>query len=389
MAGRGRGRGRGLLAAIKPQITTESGAGGDHSSARIIQSEIKSESDNATSQPRALTKHTSYEPSSPSPPTHGSFTSSFSTAPQTSTFMAASTSMSARSSFPLSSASAPTSEHSASASASTHQDHPQPASSAQRGSASAAATTTTTKGSGRLGDLEEQLDRLCVYDEDADDRDAMEIVQTMKALMCSSDDLKKASEMLYRRCVSDVNVAKTGALICNSLASIEVDGTKFRSCILSYLQKDFEGKDDLRRESSSRFLGFFTFLCQIFGEMRTATGEHFRPLITPIFHCVDLMLGVSDRDVQAKTKENADEIECILLQFQSVGKELENLDEEKMTKTIETIRMKIINNGTSPQIRCILLELVECYGRKFDQAPNDVTRFYCDTMAEILAGLVV
>ena len=76
----------------------------------------------------------------------------------------------------------------------------------------------------------------------------------------------------------------------------------------------FTEKDNLRKESLSRFLGFFSFLCQVFGEMRTATGEHFRPLIAPIFNCVDLMLGVSEGKVQGKSRDNADEIECILLQ---------------------------------------------------------------------------
>lgn len=41
-----------------------------------------------------------------------------------------------------------------------------------------------------------------------------------------------------------------------------------------------------------------------------------------------------------------------------------------------------------PRIRCTLLEVLECYLRRWQVAPNDVIRFYCDTMAEILAGLI-
>lgn len=44
---------------------------------------------------------------------------------------------------------------------------------------------------------------------------------------------------------------------------------------------------------------------------------------------------------------------------------------------------------TKANIRCVLMEVLECYVRRWQNAPNDVTRFYCDSMADILAGMVI
>ena len=208
--------------------------------------DITSGSSNATSQAKPITPTSSYEssssPTSSTPPTHGSFTSSSFTAPQASTFMSARTSMSGKVSSPLSSPSIPSSQPEASPA------YPEPAAEQRnpaRNSSSATTTTTTSaaaaaaRPSGGFADLEQKLERLSMYENDF--RDAMEVVQVMEALMSSSDDVKRATEMLYQRCVADVYAAKSGAIVCNSLASVEVGGTKFRSCILGYLQKDFEG----------------------------------------------------------------------------------------------------------------------------------------------------
>ena len=43
-----------------------------------------------------------------------------------------------------------------------------------------------------------------------------------------------------------------------------------------------------------------------------------------------------------------------------------------------------ISFRASAQARCTLLELMECYNRGWKELPNDVTRFYCDIMMDII-----
>ena len=55
-------------------------------------------------------------------------------------------------------------------------------------------------------------------------------------------------------------------------------------------------RDKLRQEASSRFLNSFSFMCQIFGIMRTQGGEVFKPLVGPVFECFTLILDDSNCD---------------------------------------------------------------------------------------------
>ena len=48
------------------------------------------------------------------------------------------------------------------------------------------------------------------------------------------------------------------------------------------------------------------------------------------------------------------------------------------------LKYNIISYRATAQARCTLLEIVECYCRGWKSLSNDVTRFYCDTMMDIL-----
>lgn len=52
------------------------------------------------------------------------------------------------------------------------------------------------------------------------------------------------------------------------------------------LQKDFTVREELQQQDVERWLGFITFLCEVFGAMRSSTGEPFRVLVCPIYTCL-------------------------------------------------------------------------------------------------------
>ena len=65
-------------------------------------------------------------------------------------------------------------------------------------------------------------------------------------------------------------------------------------------------KDSIRGETPGKFLGFLTFLCQVFGNMRTVKGEPFDVLCGPIYDCLCTIIN----DEQSTD----DDYECLLLQ---------------------------------------------------------------------------
>ncbi|KAK3095590.1 hypothetical protein FSP39_016441 [Pinctada imbricata] len=201
-----------------------------------------------------------------------------------------------------------------------------------------------------------------------------------KESLKTEDDLKKITQVIYNRSLTDCDFGKTAACICDRLANVEVQGSKFRNTVLKLVQEDFKDKESLRKRNNKRYLGFFTFLCQIYNNMRLATGEPFKPLVGPIFDCLEMMLN--------QEPSTQDEFECLSAQVQSVGKDLEIQDPAKMTTLLELMRTKVIMDGLTAGKRCILLELLEYTMRGWKQLPNDVTRFYLDSMVDIMAASI-
>lgn len=53
-----------------------------------------------------------------------------------------------------------------------------------------------------------------------------------------------------------------------------------------YPQRDFSRREELQQSDVERWLGFITFLCEVFGTMRSSSGEPFRVLVCPIYTCL-------------------------------------------------------------------------------------------------------
>lgn len=51
-------------------------------------------------------------------------------------------------------------------------------------------------------------------------------------------------------------------------------------------QRDFSHREELQQSDVEKWLGFITFLCEVFGTMRSSSGEPFRVLVCPIYTCL-------------------------------------------------------------------------------------------------------
>ncbi|ESO89770.1 hypothetical protein LOTGIDRAFT_234154 [Lottia gigantea] len=231
-----------------------------------------------------------------------------------------------------------------------------------------------------VSDIEEVVANLSL---DIDEKQLKDLTRISEEICKSGEDIARLAKIIYEKCLKDRELAESGSFVAQKMSNLEADGVKFRSSLLGLVQADFKVKNEIRAESTSRFLGFFTFLCQIFCNVRLGNREPIKPLIGPILETCELVLDTENE------KCDDDEFECISLQLQSVGKLIESIEPDKMTDFLDLVRRKIVMEKTPPRVRCTLLELIECYGRKWEPASNEVTRCYCDIMVETLAGLVV
>ncbi|KAM4707194.1 CBP80/20-dependent translation initiation factor [Discoglossus pictus] len=99
-------------------------------------------------------------------------------------------------------------------------------------------------------------------------------------------------------------------------------------------EKDFSVREELHRSDVERWLGFITFLCEVFGTMRSSTGEPFRVLVCPIYTCLRELLQSQD------VKEDA--VLCCSMELQSTGRLLEEQLPEMMTELLATARDKML-----------------------------------------------
>ncbi|XP_008641489.2 PREDICTED: CBP80/20-dependent translation initiation factor, partial [Corvus brachyrhynchos] len=102
----------------------------------------------------------------------------------------------------------------------------------------------------------------------------------------SEEMLGEIVKTIYQKAVTDRSFASTAAKLCDKMALFMVEGTKFRSLLLNMLQKDFTMREELQQRDVEHWLGFITFLCEVFGTMRSSTGEPFQVLVCPIYTCL-------------------------------------------------------------------------------------------------------
>ncbi|XP_061180727.1 CBP80/20-dependent translation initiation factor-like isoform X2 [Saccostrea echinata] len=207
--------------------------------------------------------------------------------------------------------------------------------------------------------------------------DNLEDILTLSKSMSTEDHVMNVAKRIYDKSLKDLEFAKCGACICDRLSNVEVQTAKFRNVILRYVQEDFKGKEEMRSSDNKRYLGFVTFLCQVFGNVRLTTGDTMKPLVAPVFECLEQIL-------QDQTSTE-DEYECLSLQLQCIGKDLELQDQPRMSALLDQVRTRIIKDGLIARGRCTLLELLECGSRGWKPLYNDLTRLYCDTVVEIFA----
>uniref|UniRef100_A0A8C8SPP1 CBP80/20-dependent translation initiation factor n=1 Tax=Pelusios castaneus TaxID=367368 RepID=A0A8C8SPP1_9SAUR len=193
----------------------------------------------------------------------------------------------------------------------------------------------------------------------------------------SEEMLGEIVKTIYQKAVTDRSFASTAAKLCDKMALFMVEGTKFRSLLLNMLQKDFTMREELQQRDVERWLGFITFLCEVFGTMRSNTGEPFRVLVCPIYTCLRELLQSQD------VKEDA--VLCCSMELQSTGRLLEEQLPEMMTDLLAIARDKMLCPSESMLTRSLLLEVIELHANHWNPLTPTITQYYNKTIQKLTA----
>ncbi|XP_068856644.1 CBP80/20-dependent translation initiation factor-like isoform X4 [Aphelocoma coerulescens] len=193
----------------------------------------------------------------------------------------------------------------------------------------------------------------------------------------SEEMLGEIVKTIYQKAVMDRSFASTAAKLCDKMALFMVEGTKFRSLLLNMLQKDFTMREELQQRDVERWLGFITFLCEVFGTMRSSTGEPFQVLVCPIYTCLRELLQSQD------VKEDA--VLCCSMELQSTGRLLEEQLPEMMTELLAIARDKMLCPSESMLTRSLLLEVIELHANNWNPLMPTITQYYNKTIQKLTA----
>ncbi|KAM8873144.1 CBP80/20-dependent translation initiation factor isoform 1-T1 [Synchiropus picturatus] len=191
----------------------------------------------------------------------------------------------------------------------------------------------------------------------------------------SEEALAQVVSTIYLKAVTDRSFAATAAKLCDKMALFMVEGTKFRSLLLNMLQKDFSNREELQRTNVEKWLGFITFLCEVFGTMRSSTGQPYRVLVCPIYTCLRELLGSTD------VKEDA--VLCCSLELQSTGRLLEEQLPEMMTELLAAVRDKMLCPAESQLTRSLLMEVIELHAHRWSPLEALTTQYYNRTIQKL------
>lgn len=193
----------------------------------------------------------------------------------------------------------------------------------------------------------------------------------------SEETLSQIVQTIYRKAVSDRSFAATAAKLCDKMALFMVEGTKFRSLLLNMLQMDFKRREELQQTDVENWLGFITFLCEVFGTMRSSAGEPFRVLVCPIYSCL--------RELLESPEVKEDAVLCCSMELQSTGRLLEEQLPEMMTELLAAVRDKMLCPSESQLTRSLLMEVIELHAHRWSPLEALTTAYYNRTIQKLTA----
>ncbi|XP_076810465.1 MIF4G domain-containing protein-like [Clavelina lepadiformis] len=185
---------------------------------------------------------------------------------------------------------------------------------------------------------------------------------------------KKVVDILTSKAVSNPKNGRIAAKICDGIAKSEIsqlsegDEKYFRKLLLTSLQQEYKKHQKQDYTNHKSWIGFVNFLCGIF-DILHVNNMPLMALIVPVYE----VLGVLT-DAQFIKDESA--IQCLVVQLQFIGEELDRLNKAKMDKLIEKLREVLLSPTTTQLSSLMLLEILELRSGNWKLSPAAYKYYY-------------
>lgn len=199
----------------------------------------------------------------------------------------------------------------------------------------------------------------------------------------SSEDkfgIRPLVDLIVKQATSDKKYGSNAGKLCSIFVENESNfsgESRFRNILLTKLQREYTklktGKDGETRVR--HWLAFVAFLSSIFHHIRIQ-GEPLHALVVPVLECLNTLISATS---DTGTKQEA--IQCVVMQLQLYGKELENLNEDKMAELFCAIREVFLSMGITQFSRLMLLEIIELRACGWTLS-NSANQYYYSDMNE-------
>ncbi|KAG8228838.1 hypothetical protein J437_LFUL008334 [Ladona fulva] len=111
------------------------------------------------------------------------------------------------------------------------------------------------------------------------------------------------TQKLYDCSLNDRITGEKVVKLWKSLSKFEVNEVKLRSVIMSIAQKEFEEREEIRREDPKRFLNSIALLGGIFHYLTLPTGDPYTVLIIPLIEYYQFLLQECSKEISCREDE--------------------------------------------------------------------------------------
>nr|XP_006814739.1 PREDICTED: MIF4G domain-containing protein B-like [Saccoglossus kowalevskii] len=119
----------------------------------------------------------------------------------------------------------------------------------------------------------------------------------------------------------------------------------------------------MRLESLSKWISFVSFVCQLFTEL-----QNYSDLQDIVYNCLFTLVG-------PECLQNDSEVDCLVTQLLSIGKQLEECNRDVMDELYDNIRDAYLAWNSPASSRLPLLQAIELRAMKW-QLDDDAKEYY-------------
>jgi len=210
--------------------------------------------------------------------------------------------------------------------------------------------------------LDDLMRKLGIAEGSIDDVKMTVFMEKIQLSANTEEKLRGYANDLCERAMEHPSFGYGASLLCNRMSWMMVEqGTKFRSMVFQYLQKQYSARDKLfkgsLRPDDHKWMGFVHLLCHVYLNVRVPNStSRFNVLVQPVYNA---LLQVLRAD---QVTEN--HVSCFGEMFKLTGAALEEDDPSTMHHLVSEVRDCSLTVEDS-RVRGIYLKCVQVYAGRW------------------------